>query len=46
MPENGQNALETAFSSPAVEIGCLVLTDFAAALLCGRGCLDKPRIPC
>jgi 23S rRNA-/tRNA-specific pseudouridylate synthase len=31
IPENGQNALEMSFSSPAVEIGCLVLTDFAAA---------------
>jgi hypothetical protein len=39
MPENGQNALETAFSSPAVEIGCLVFADFAAALTRAGGAL-------
>jgi hypothetical protein len=29
MLENGRNALETELHSPAVEIGCLVLTDCA-----------------
>jgi hypothetical protein len=32
MWENGQNVLESAFSSLAVEIGCLVLTDFATSV--------------